>query len=109
MKTQLRELSGDYFVAIDTISPLLTPLMPEKWAKTGIIRLKATDSQTGITHYRATLDGCWTLMEYSSKNRQFTIRLADSPLKKNGLLHDLTIHVTDGVGNTTTFRRKVRY
>ena len=109
MKAQLRELSGHYFVAIDTISPLLTPLMPEKWSKTGIIRLKATDVQTGITHYRATLDGRWTLMEYSSKNRQFTIRLAHSPLKKKGLLHDLTIHVTDGVGNTTTFRRKVRY
>lgn len=109
MKTSVRELGGDFFVAIDTVPPTLTPLSPAHWSRTGVIRLNVADSQTGLARYRATIDGKWTLMEYTSKNRQLTIRLSDSPLKKEGLLHDLRITVTDGVGNTTTLERKVRY
>lgn len=109
MKTRIRELGGDFFVAIDTVPPVLEPVSSHNWNHTGVIRLKVSDSQTGLTHYRATLDSRWTLMEYSSKNRQLTIRLVDSPLKKDGSLHHLRITVTDGVGNTTTREYKVRW
>lgn len=109
MKTEIRELGGEFFVAIDTVAPVLTPVSPANWSKTGIARVKVSDSQTGISSYRATLDGQWTLMEYSSKNRQLTVRLSASPLKKDGSLHTLCITVTDGVGNVSTLEREVRY
>ncbi len=109
MKANIRELSGTYFVAIDTIPPVLTPISPANWSKTGVIRIKIADSQTGISHYRATIDGCWTLMEYTSKNHTLTLRLADSPLKRSGLLHHVCITVTDGVGNTSTLERSIKY
>lgn len=109
MKANVRELGGDFFVAIDTIPPTLTPLSPAHWSKTGVIRLNVADSQTGLSHYRATLDGRWTLMEYTSKNRQLIVRLSDSPLKKDGSIHNLRIIVTDGVGNIATFEHKVKY
>lgn len=109
MKASVRELGGDFFVAIDTVPPTLIPLSPAQWSRTGIIRLSVADSQTGLAHYRATLDGRWTLMEYASKNRRLTVRLADSPLKRDGSLHTLRITVADGVGNITTQDYKVRW
>ena len=109
MKANIRELGGEFYVAIDTIAPVLTPISMGNWSKSGIIRVKVADSQTGISSYRATLDGQWTLMEYSSKNRQLTIRLSDSPLKKDGSLHLLRITVTDGVGNISTLEHEVRF
>ncbi len=109
VKTNVRELGGDFYVSIDTVPPTIEPLAPAEWDRKGIVRLKIGDSQTGISRYRATLDGRWTLMEYSSKNRQLTLRLSDSPLTKDGSLHDLQVTVTDGVGNTTTLEEKVRY
>ena len=48
-------------------------------------------------------------MEYTSKNRQLIVRLSDSPLKKDGSIHNLRIIVTDGVGNIATFEHKVKY
>ncbi len=109
MKANIRELGGDFFVAIDTIPPVLTPISPANWSKTGVIRIKIADSQTGIAHYRATIDGRWTLMEYTSKNRTLTLRLADSPLKRSGSSHHVCITVTDGVGNTSTLERSIKY
>lgn len=109
MKTRIRELGGDFFVAIDTVAPALEPISPNIWNQTGIVRLKVSDAQTGLARYQATLDGRWILMEYSSKNRRFTIRLVDSLLKKDGSLHDLRVTVTDGVGNVTTRDYRVRY
>ena len=109
MKTEIRELGGEFYVAIDTIAPVLTPVSSANWSKTGIVRVKIADSQTGIATYRATLDGQWTLMEYSSKNHQLTVRLSDSPLKREGSLHTLRIVVSDGVGNTSSIDHKIRY
>ncbi len=109
MKANIRELGGEFYVSIDTIAPQLTPISMGNWSKTGVVRVKVADSQTGISSYRATLDGKWTLMEYSSKNRQLTIRLSDSLLKKDGSLHVLRITVTDGVGNVSTLEHEVRY
>lgn len=109
MKANIRELGGDFFVAIDTIPPVLTSISPANWSKAGVIRIKIADSQTGIARYRATIDGRWTLMEYTSKNHTLTLRLADSPLKRSGSLHHVCITVTDGVGNTSTFERSIKY
>lgn len=111
MKTRIRQLGGDFFVAIDTVPPVITPLASvAQWSRSGIVRLKIADSQTGIARYRATIDGRWTLMEYSSKNRQLTIRLSDSPLKqRDGHQHLLRISVTDGVGNTSLHECQVKW
>lgn len=109
MKANVRELGGEFFVAIDTIPPVLTPVSPAIWSKTGVVRIKIADSQTGITKYRATVDGRWTLMEYSSKNRILTVRLSDSPLAKEGAQHTLRITVMDGVGNTSVHECVVRW
>ena len=102
-------LGGEFYVSIDTIAPQLTPISMGNWSKTGVVRVKVADSQTGISSYRATLDGQWTLMEYTSKNRTLTLRLADYPLKRSGSLHHLCITVTDGVGNTSTLERSIKY
>ncbi|MBR4845135.1 MAG: hypothetical protein IKU98_01805, partial [Bacteroidaceae bacterium] len=77
--------------------------------QSGVIQFKVNDSQTGLQSYRATIDGRWALMEYSSKNRRLTLRMKDSPFKREGVLRDLCIVVTDNVGNKRTFQRKVRY
>lgn len=109
MKTRIRQLGGDFFVAIDTVPPVITPLSPAQWSRTGVVRLKIADAETGIARYRATLDGRWTLMEYSSKNRQLTVRLSGSPLERTGREHLLRISVTDGVGNVSWHECRVKW
>ena len=45
MKTSIREL-GTYTVAIDTLSPRVTPLNKAQW-KTGKVQFKIGDAESG--------------------------------------------------------------
>lgn len=109
IRTGIRELGGEYSVCIDSIAPALTPMGKEQWGKNGRIRLKVADRQTGIGEYRATIDGIWVLMEYSSKNAILTCHLAETPVKRTGKPHDVVITVKDNVGNIATIEQRIIY
>lgn len=72
MKTSIREL-GTYTVAIDTLSPRVTPLNKTQW-KTGKVQFKIGDAETGIKDYKVKIDGEFALFGFSSKNAKLWMK-----------------------------------
>ena len=62
---------GNFSVAMDTISPVIKILSPEKdniISDSASLKIKITDNFSGISSYKMTLDGKWVLSEFDAKN-----------------------------------------
>ena len=95
MHTTIREL-GTYSVALDTVAPMIVPLNKPQW-KSGNIRFKIRDVETGIKDYKVYIDGQFVLFKFSSKNAQLSC-LDPKRIKKGGK-HTMEVIVTDYCGN----------
>ncbi len=93
---------GQYTIMVDTFAPKITPIdiMPNMKGK-NTFQVKITDKITGISRYKAILDGKWALLEYDAKNSLFTHKFREGA---NGANHDLIIVVNDRVGNTKQYQ-----
>lgn len=101
---------GTYTVAKDDLAPTVAPLnfKDQSWisnAKT--LRMQIDDRQSGISGYRATLNGNFILMEYEYKDKMLTHDLSDKIVKDGENL--LKVIVTDNVGNSTTFEAVLNF
>ena len=65
------------------------------------LKVKIDDKGTGISNYRATVNGKWILMEYNYKNKTLTHDFNDAVVTETK--NKLKVIVTDNVGNSTTF------
>ena len=93
---------GNYTIMIDTIPPKITPIDLKPLMKgKPTFQLKMTDKITGISNYRATLDGQWILLEYDAKNSLFLHKFETVSDDKN---HNLEVVVNDRVGNTKVYK-----
>ena len=95
MFANIREL-GTYSVAIDTVAPRIVPMNKPQW-KTGNIRFKIRDAETGIRDYKVYIDGKFVLFEFASKNATLSCMHPDRI--KRGLKHRMEVVVTDYCGN----------
>ena len=95
MHTTIREL-GTYSVALDTVAPMIVPLNKPQW-KSGNIRFKIRDVETGIKDYKVYIDGQFVLFKFSSKNALLSC-LDPKRIKKGGK-HTMEVIVTDYCGN----------
>ena len=95
INTTIREL-GTYTVALDTIAPKVVPLNKPQW-KTGNIRFKIRDAETGIKNYKVYIDGEFVLFKFSSKNA--TLSCIDPKRIKKGKVHRMQVIVTDYCDN----------
>ena len=103
---------GNFTLLTDTKEPKvrLHNFKNEQWLthfKT--LKIKISDSESGIKSYRGEIDGEWILLEYNVKNGILTYNFSDK--KFTTAKHHLKIVVTDNVGNTNTvnanfFRKK---
>lgn len=94
---------GGYAIALDTISPRITPIniypnaqMTNKWS----ITLKITDNLSGIHSYRGTVDGNWIIMEYDAKNDKLSYFFDEKIATGN---HTFKLVVKDEVGNKSVY------
>jgi len=95
---------GTYTIAKDDLAPTVVPLnfKDQSWiSKATNLRMQIDDRQSGISGYRATLNGNFILMEYEYKDKILTHDLSDK-IVTDGENH-LKVIVTDNVGNSTTF------
>ncbi|WP_405572361.1 M23 family metallopeptidase [Winogradskyella sp. Asnod2-B02-A] len=95
---------GTYALATDTVPPKITPInfQNKKWiSKYRYLKVKITDDLSGISKYRATVNGKWILMEYDYKTNTLTHDFNDNIV--NDTKNELKIIVTDNVGNSSTF------
>ena len=95
---------GLYTLAIDSIPPKITPVnfTNKKWlSKYRYLKLKISDDVSGISKYRATVNGKWILMEYDYKTKMLTHDFNDNVVTDTE--NNLKVIVTDNVGNSSTF------
>ncbi|GGI57778.1 M23 family metallopeptidase [Winogradskyella haliclonae] len=95
---------GLYTLATDTISPEIKPVnfTNKKWlSKYRYLKVKISDDLSGISKYRATVNGKWILMEYDYKTNTLTHDFNDNVVTDTE--NNLKIIVTDNVGNSSTF------
>lgn len=95
---------GTYCLARDTVAPIIKPVnfTDGKWmSKYRFLKLKIEDKQSGISNYRATVNGKWILMEYDYKTNMLVHDFKDNVVKETN--NNLKVIVTDNVGNSTTF------
>ncbi|MFD1015335.1 M23 family metallopeptidase [Winogradskyella rapida] len=95
---------GTYALAMDTEPPVITPVnfTNKKWISNyRFLKLKIEDKLTGISKYRATVNGKWILMEYDYKTNSLVHDFNDNVVKDTK--NELKIIVTDNVGNSSTF------
>lgn len=65
------------------------------------LKIKIDDSLSGISNYRATVNGKWILMEYDYKTKTLTHDFNDGLISETK--NNLKLIVTDNVGNSATF------
>jgi len=95
---------GTYTLAMDTVAPTIKPtnFQDKKWlSKYRYLKVKIEDDLSGISKYRATVNGKWILMEYDYKTKTLTHDFNDNIVKDTK--NELKIIVTDNVGNSSTF------
>ncbi len=95
---------GTYTLEMDNTPPTITPVnfKDKDWlSKYRYLKVKINDDLSGISKYRATVNGKWILMEYDYKTNTLVHDFNDNSIidTKN----ELKIIVTDNVGNSTTF------
>ncbi|TYA56373.1 M23 family metallopeptidase [Formosa maritima] len=95
---------GTYALISDTINPTIKPLnfSDGQWlSKYRYLKIKIDDGESGISNYRATVNGKWILMEYDYKTKTLTHDFNDGII--NETKNNLKLIVTDNVGNNSTF------
>ncbi len=103
LKTRVRTF-GDYVIASDTTKPRIKPVnfSEGKWISSNkTLKIKITDSESGISSYRATLNGKFILTEYEYKKNVLTYDFDDNIISESE--NNLKLIVTDNVGNSTIF------
>ncbi|MDA9339532.1 M23 family metallopeptidase [Polaribacter sp.] len=97
---------GNYQLLSDTIAPSITPLYfkDEQWISNATtLKVKISDTDSGIKNYLATIDDEWILMEYNHKKGILTYNFKDKKLV--GTKHIFKLVVLDNVLNTNTVIR----
>ena len=95
---------GTFTLATDSISPTIKPVnfQNNKWvSKSEYLKIKIDDDLSGISNYRATINGKWILMEYDYKKDTLTYHFDDSVISDTE--NNLKVIVIDNIGNSSTF------
>jgi hypothetical protein len=100
---------GNFVVAVDTVPPRITPqnLSTSEPALIGkTISFKISDDFSGISSYRATLNGQWILFEFDAKSATYS-HTTDPYLFPANEVMELIVRVKDRVGNTQEYKKQV--
>ncbi|TDU40252.1 peptidase M23-like protein [Gelidibacter sediminis] len=95
---------GTYALVLDTQGPKISALnfQDGKWLSNyRYLKFKITDDLSGISNYRATVNGKFILLEYEYKTNTLTFDFNDNVVTDTK--NELKLVVTDNVGNSSTF------
>ena len=100
----LTKTLGTYTLTTDNIKPTIKPINFKngQWLSNyRYLKLKIDDELSGISNYRAAVNGKWILMEYDYKTKTLTHDFNDHVVTDTK--NNLKVIVTDNVGNSSTF------
>lgn len=103
MVTQIRDFDT-FVVDVDQTAPIITPVQPENWSKNGLIKVKISDSQSGIGSWRGTIDNQFVVFEFDGKNALLTYKMDAERVGRNRN-HQLKLCVFDNCGNEKQYKR----
>lgn len=106
IKTNIREL-GAYTVSIDTTSPKILPILPNKWAIEKKISFKISDNLSGIAQWKGTLNGEFVLFEYDAKKALLFCEF--DPKRMSIGKQKLELHVFDACGNEQSYKANISW
>ena len=95
---------GKYALTTDNTAPTIKAanFKNKQWLSNfRYLKVKITDDLSGISNYRATINGKFILMEYEYKTNTLTYDFNDGDFTNTN--NNLKIIVTDNVGNNSTF------
>ena len=95
---------GSFVLVTDKSDPKIKALnfQDNKWiSKNKTLKIKITDVLSGISSYRATINGKFILMEYNYKKDVLTYDFDDQIISESE--NNLKLIVIDNVGNNATF------
>ena len=95
---------GSFVLVADNTNPKIKALnfQDNKWiSKNKTLKIKITDILSGISSYRATINGKFILMEYNYKKGILTYDFDDQIISESE--NNLKLIVIDNVGNKATF------
>jgi translation initiation factor IF-3 len=95
---------GKYTLTTDTTPPTIKAanFKNKQWLSNfRYLKVKINDDLSGISNYRATINGKFILMEYEYKTNTLTYNFSDGDL--SATTNNLKVIVTDNVGNNSTF------
>ncbi|WP_338357679.1 M23 family metallopeptidase [Yeosuana marina] len=95
---------GTYALTMDNEKPIIKPInfKDGQWLSNfRYLKLKIDDDLSGISNYRATVNGKWILMEYDYKTKTLIHDFNDGVVTDTK--NNLKVIVTDNVGNSSTF------
>jgi hypothetical protein len=95
---------GTYTLAMDNEPPKISAVnfSDQKWiSDNATLKVKIVDELSGISSYRATINGKFILMEYNYKKDVLTYDFNDNVISETQ--NNLKVIVTDNVGNSATF------
>jgi len=98
------KILGTHTLCMDLSKPSIKPynFKNGQWlSKYRFLKIKISDKGSGVSNYRATVNGKWILMEYDYKKRMLTHDFNDACITDTKNL--LKVIVTDNVGNSNTF------
>ncbi|SEQ36896.1 Peptidase family M23 [Hyunsoonleella jejuensis] len=102
--TTLTKTLGTFTLASDDEKPTITPINFKRgqWlSKYRYLKIKIDDKISGISNYRAMVNGKWILMAYDYKTKTLTHDFNDGVITDTK--NNLKLIVTDNVGNSSTF------
>lgn len=94
---------GNFTLVLDTLAPNIRPqnfVAGSTITGKKDIRFTITDDLSGITNYRATIDGKWVLLTFDYKNDLLIYTLDE---RCSAGEHNLELVVTDDAGNAATY------
>ncbi|GGG50298.1 M23 family metallopeptidase [Bizionia arctica] len=95
---------GTYALVADKVAPTIRPInfKEGQWlSKYRYLKIKIDDEGSGISNYRATINGKWILMDYDYKTKTLEYDFNDELITETK--NNLKVIVTDNVGNNSTF------
>ncbi len=102
--TASTKILGTHALAMDNFNPTIKALNFKngQWlSKYRFLKIKISDKGSGISNYRATVNGKWILMEYDYKKAMLTHDFNDAKITDTKNI--IKVIVTDNVGNSSTF------